>query len=73
MRNGENILEVLLYLYKQCKHHTKHVFYVYKWIHFGNMSYNMYVKFDKFSTWNVDDSKLIKKICLKSDQHPPLI
>ena len=26
MHNGENAFEVLLYLYKQCKHHTKDAF-----------------------------------------------
>ncbi len=47
--NGENAFEILLYLYKQCKHNTKDVLFVYKWIHFGTMSY-MYGKFDHLST-----------------------
>ncbi len=47
MHNGENAFEVLLYLYKQCKHHTKicvfciemdsfcnHVIYVWKVLSF---------------------------------------
>ena len=46
MHNGENAFEVLLYLYKQCKHHTKDAFSVYKLIHFGNMSY-IPLKFDQ--------------------------
>ena len=49
MHNGENAFEVLLYLYKQCNHHTKYAFSVYKLIHFGNMSY-MYGKIDHLST-----------------------
>ncbi len=49
MHNGENAFEVLLYLYKQCKHHAKDAFSVYKLIHFGNMSY-MYGKIDHLST-----------------------
>ena len=49
MHNGENEFEVLLYLYKQCKHHTKDAFSVYKLIHFGNMSH-MYGKIDHLST-----------------------
>ena len=49
MHNGKNAFEVLLYLYKQCKHHTKDAFTVYKLIHFGNMSY-MYGKIDNLST-----------------------
>ena len=49
MHNGENAFEVLLYLYKQCKHHTKDAFSVYKLIHFGNMSYT-YGKIDHLST-----------------------
>ena len=47
MHNGENSFEVSLCPYKQCKHHTKDAFSVYKWIHFGNMSY-MYGKLDHF-------------------------
>ena len=33
MHTGENAFEALLYLYKQCKHHTKDAFSVYKLIH----------------------------------------
>ncbi len=47
--NGENAFEVLLYLYKQCNHHTKEAFSVYKLIHFGIMAY-MYGKFYHLST-----------------------
>ena len=49
MHNGENAFEVLLCLYKQCKHDTRDAFSVYKWIHFGIMSY-MYGKFDHLPT-----------------------
>ena len=39
--------------FKQCKHHTKDVYSVYKWIHFGNVIIIiMYGKFDNFSIWN---------------------
>ena len=36
------------YIYNNTKHYTKYAYSVYKWIHFGNMSY-MYGKFDHFS------------------------
>ena len=39
MHNGENAFEVMLFLCKQCKHHTQNAISVYKWIHFGIMSY----------------------------------
>ncbi len=50
MHNGENAFEGLLYIhvYKQCKHHTKDVFSVHKFIHFDT-SY-MYGKIDHLST-----------------------
>ena len=34
MHNGENA-SFATCLYKQCKHHTRDAFSVYKWIHFG--------------------------------------
>ena len=47
--NGGNAFEVLLYLYKQCKHHTKDVIYIYINGFILEKSY-MYDKFDNFST-----------------------
>ena len=49
MHNAENAFEVLLCLYKQCKHHTRDAFSAYKLIHFGITSY-MYGQFDHLST-----------------------
>ena len=48
-KNGENEFQVLVCLYKQCKHHTRDAFSVYKWIYFGIMSY-MYGNFYHLST-----------------------
>ena len=59
MHNGENAFEVLLFLYTQCKHHTKNAFSEYKWIHFGNMSY-MYGSLIISLHGNVNNSKFIK-------------
>ena len=57
MHNGENAFEVLLYLYKQCKHHTKYAFSVYKLIYFGNMSYT-YGKFDRYMEMSTTKNSL---------------
>ena len=46
--NGENAFKVLRYLYKQCKHHTKEAFDVYKWIYFGSMSCMAFRRLDIF-------------------------
>ena len=71
MHNGENASEVLLFLYKQCKHHTKNAFSVYKWIHFGNVIICMDSSIISLHG-NVNNSKFIKKIPLNLDQPPPL-
>ena len=69
MHNGENAFEVLLYLYKQCKHHTKYVFSVYKLIHFGNVIYVWKYWSSIYIEMSITQNSL-KKIPLKFDQHP---
>ena len=66
MHDGENAFEVLLYLYKQCKHHTKDAFSVYKLIHLETCLICM-ERLIIYLHRNVNNSTFIKK------QFPPEI
>ena len=81
MHNGENAFEVLLFLYKQCKHHAQNV---------KNASITHKMRFLCINRFiletchicmdsliislhgNVNNSKFIKKIPLNLDQPSPL-
>ena len=71
MHNGENAFEVLLYLYKQCKHHTKICVFCIEMDSF----WKRHICMDSLIIslhGNVNNSKFIKKnIPLNFDQHPP--
>ena len=71
MHNGENAFEVLLYLYKQCKHHTKICVFCIEMDSFWNHVICMDSLIISLHG-NVNNSKFIKKnIPLNFDQHPP--
>ena len=72
MHNGENAFEVLLYLYKQCKHHTKRCIFCTEMDSF----WKRHICMDSLIIslhGNVNNSKFIKRNSPESRPAPPLI
>ena len=73
MHNGENAFEVLLYLYKQCKQHTKICVFCIEMDSFWNhVIYVWIVLSFLYMEMSTTQKSLKKNIPLNFDQHPPL-